>query len=134
MPQFSQFIAIMDRGFTLPQSEYPNDFERGPFSLPDLNPNRTAILVLMVRARGAVRLQMTLNNENVFDYLFDPPEPDSTRPRSWHQVVPGRILSPENNYFVAAAQPQEHGGGTVEMSNIVLFYHASTEDPPRTLL
>jgi hypothetical protein len=76
---------------------------------------------------------MTLNDQNCVDYLFDPPEPESTRPRSWHEVVPGTILDPQANTFVAAAQPTGDGGGTVELSDIVLFYHASTEDHQRTL-
>lgn len=128
VPDFAQFRALTDNAFTLPQPAYPNNFESEPFPLPDLDASRTAILMFRVRAHGTVRLQMTINDENCVDYLFDPAEPESTRPRSWHEVVPGRILDPQNNNLVAEAQPTEHGSGTVELSDIVIFYHASTED------
>lgn len=130
MTEFAQFVALADDAFTLPLTPSPTtDFERGPFPLADLDRSRTAVLAFRVRAHGTPRLQMTLNQQSVVSYEFDPPEPESTRPRSWHEVVPGNILDPQVNFFVAAVT----GSGSIDLSDIVLFYHASTGGPQRTL-
>ena len=124
MHEFSQFVTISDDLLVLDPG-LPNNCERTfvPIDLPDLNRIRSAILAFRLRMRGTVHLKMRFNdNEHFIDYDFNPPEPDATRPRSWHEVLPGIHLLPEDNFLLISAT----GSGKVEISDIVLFYHAMT--------
>jgi hypothetical protein len=122
MLEFSQFVAIADELFFLdPGLPDLNERTFVPIDLADLNTKRTAVLAFRLKVLGAVHLKMRFNsNEHCIDYTFDPPEPKTARPRSWHEVLPGSHLASENNYLLISTS----GEGKVEISDLVLFYHA----------
>jgi hypothetical protein len=124
VPEFSQFVAITDETFVLDPS-LPHIGERTftGIDLADLNRSRTAVLAFRLTVHGIVHLKMRFNaNEHCIDYKFDPPEPAATRPRSWHEVLPGSHLDRDDNYLLISTT----GSGTVDISDIVLFYHAES--------
>lgn len=126
MPQFAQFIAIRDNLFIIPDPVTGlNDAHIQDIHFADLDATRTAIMAFRIKAKGTVRLTMRFNSNGHFiDYKFDPPEPASTRPRSWHEVFDGKDLMAKNNELTIAVS----GEGSVELSDVVVLYHAKTPD------
>ena len=133
MPEFAQFVSIRDTTFILPDPTTGlNDMHIQGIDFADLDPRRTAVLYFRVNVYRPLRLTMRFNsNAHLIDYNFDPPEPLSTRPRTWHEVFPGSDLQPAGNELVIAVSEQAPAAGTatangVELSDIVVLYHART--------
>ena len=96
----------------------------GPFSISDLNttPGLKATLLFKVKAVDTVDLTMKFNDHTpvVNAYSFDQ-EPDSMQPRSWHETILASNLKKQQNHLRVSAT----GSGHVEISDIVLIYHAT---------
>lgn len=123
MPKFAQFLTLYHTP-TLRLHGVSRTF--GPFNLADLDtktPDLRAVLAFRIRALTDVaQLTMHFNgNQSFLNYLFDPPEPDSTRPRSWHEIFQASDLQAQNNQLTVNSA----GPGSIEISDIVLLYHAS---------
>ncbi|NEC92644.1 hypothetical protein [Streptomyces sp. SID12501] len=124
MPAFAQFVALSDSLMVLPEpisGDHHHHFEK--IELAGLDSGRTVILTFKLKVSGKAHLAMSFNKKpNCIDYNFDPPEPESTRPRSWHEIIPGSDLKASNNELVVTTS----GQGRVEFSDIVLLYHANS--------
>jgi hypothetical protein len=124
--EYAQFVhpTGTDEPFDLPDSglENPN---RKPikFDIVDLNPGRTAVVMFLVRAQGAVRLRVQFNNNSPrdIDFTFDPSDSESMR--SFHEVLPGEHLQDGQNTMIVEARPHDENG-SLQISDVVLFYHA----------
>jgi hypothetical protein len=132
----AQILILYDQKVKIGPGGDQRKLEIGAFAISDLNTDvgMKAILLFKVQAVGAAILTMKLNNATpvVDAYSFNPPEPDSMRARSWHEtfVVTRTEHEPTNtpphlkqqgNHLVVSAT----GSGYVEISDIVLLYHAN---------
>jgi hypothetical protein len=142
--EFAQFVALTDDPVRLPD---PRLVEFWPaydevalkienIDLPNLNADRTAVLAFKVTPYGGGRLRMRFNDragpsiDRVFTQLRTDGEqvPEPPVARSWHEIVAGRLLKPENNSLVISLTPQADIppfalGPYVVISDIVIFYH-----------
>jgi hypothetical protein len=123
MPSFAQFVAIRDDLFLLPDpaNSSINDLHIKNIDCHGVERSRSALLLFRLKVNNVVRLLMHFNDhEHIVDYNFDPPEPEATRPRSWHEVIPGNHLKDTDNVLTIAVQ----GEGSVEISDLVVVYHS----------
>jgi hypothetical protein len=118
--QFAQFVHVAgtDDPFIIPD---PDD-RCFPFDLVDLNPDRTAVVMFLVRAEGRVRLAMWFNDNTDDEISVILDSSDSETVRSFHEVLPGSHLRDGRN--VLCMNITGDGTGEVEISDVVLFYHA----------
>jgi hypothetical protein len=132
MPEFAQFIVWRD---TINQLTLPNpqdgDFRTWDFALPDLDTDRTALLMLKLSssketAAGSATLVLTAEGPSVpaeFTFVLD--NPAYAQPRSWHEIIrPGIFASSGNKLLVKG--PPEGSGNKVTVSDVVICYHAKT--------
>ena len=120
MPEFAQFVA---------PAEADEAFEASgrlfEFDLPDLDLERTVILMFKVSGPRNARLQMAVNPGG-----GDPPinfELDSTftSPRSWHERVARGLFRVADNHLIVQGETGD-GGAWAKVSDIVVLYHAKT--------
>jgi hypothetical protein len=124
--EFAQFVHVTrtDEPFDLPDGDQDDpDRKCLPFDLVDLNPDRTAVVMFLVRAQGAVRLLVQFNDKTPRDisFRFDPSDSESTR--SFHEVLPGDHLRDGRNELCIEARTLDEKG-SLRISDVVLFYHA----------
>jgi hypothetical protein len=120
--QFAQFIHVFgtDDPFHLPDSgKITRDFH---FDLKDLNPERTAVVMFLVKAQGTVRLSMWFNDNPSDDLSFTFQSSDPESMRSFHEVLQDarRLTDGRNKLSIQA----DGGPGEVRISDVVLLYHA----------
>jgi hypothetical protein len=143
--EFAQFVALRDEPLRLPD---PRRFEDWPayeevatkienIDLPNLNADRTAVLAFKVTPHYGGRLRMRFNDragpsvDRIFTQLRADGEQVNGPPiaRSWHEIVAGRLLKPDNNSLVISITPMADippfsSGPFIVISDIVIFYHA----------
>jgi hypothetical protein len=123
--QFAQFVHVVgtDEPFALPD---PDD-RCFPFDLVALNPDRTAVLMFLVKAaEGRVRLAMWFNDNTGDEISVIMDSSDSEAVRSFHEVLPGAHLREGRNVLCMNITSTHGGTGEVQISDVVLFYHAKT--------
>lgn len=138
MADFAQFRAIT--GIQGPPGVFwtddPVDLRTGtPFTdvgfivdLPDLDSNRPLILMFKVSGKANSRLQMgndptATTAFTLIDFVLDD---TFTKPRSWHEIIPGNQFSKTNNKFSMNLAGNPAGGQRVIVSDVVFLYHAHT--------
>lgn len=126
--EYAQFVhpTGTDDPFDLPDSSLENP-NRKPIKfdiLDDLNLNRTAVVMFLVRAQGTVRLRVEFNKKRPRDIDFTFDASDSESVRSFHEVLGGDHLKEGQNEMIIEARTHDEKG-FVQISDIVLFYHAN---------
>jgi hypothetical protein len=126
-PMPAQLLTLYDERVKIGDQPSPGiqtSLDIGPFSMSDLNTatGLKATLLFKVKAVDTVNLTMKFNNHTpvVNAYSFDQ-EPDSMQPRSWHETILASNLKKQQNHLHVSAT----GSGHVEISDIVLIYHAT---------
>jgi hypothetical protein len=124
--EYAQFVhpSGTDEPFDLPDFGLTNPFRKPiKFDVVDLNPDRTAVVMFLVRAQGVVRLRVEFNNKSPrdIDFAFDPSDSESVR--SFHEVLPGEHLQDGQNTMMVEARTHDEKG-SLQISDVVLFYHA----------
>jgi hypothetical protein len=121
----AQILTLWDDIVEVPSVANPD--LKIPFDMRDLNTvpdTLRAILLFKVKGVGAATLTMKFNGHRpcVNNYAFDPAEPESMRPRSWHEnIMVSDNLKKQNNVLHVTVT----GPGHVEIGDIVLLYHAT---------
>ena len=94
--------------------------------LEGLDPDRGTVLMFQVSGDAGSHLKILRKDgareHELVDIRMDPA---FKQPRSWHEIVPGSLLSEDENHFVArvVAIPAE---GEITVSDVVLLYHGKT--------
>jgi hypothetical protein len=124
--QFMTFHKKTDEPFILPDPDSGKVVRHfSGWSPADLDTTRDMVLMFMVKPQGPARLGMWFNNKDwEIYYTFDPS--DSGSARSFHEIVDGNRLKTENNTLSVEIREMDGEIGQLEISDIVLFYHART--------
>jgi hypothetical protein len=129
MPEFAQFIALTgtDTPITLAQGT-PSTRSGFIIDLPGLDPSRTVIVMFKVHGNAGSRLIMensptSTSVEVLIDFVLDS---TFTKPRSWHEIVPGKAFSSSQNKFSMSLSNLPAAGETIHVSDIVILYHAKS--------
>jgi hypothetical protein len=136
MQNFAQFRTLSDNS-EHSQTDEPLIVRNGTgdtdlfrsVKLEGLDPARGTVLMFQVSGTAGSRLQIVRkpSEHGEHEKQLADVHLDNTfkQPRSWHEIVPGSLLSADENIFVArvAATP---AGGTVAVSDVVLLYHGMT--------
>jgi len=125
MPEFAQYAALDDTDgwFRIPDGTVTDRIFN--FNLPDLDPQRTVILMFKVSPSGTARLKMTVNGSPAaqIDATLTAP-PTARQPRSWHEIVGGNIFKASGNHLLIEVSAVD-GDSYVSISDIVFLYHAN---------
>ena len=121
MAEFSQFVAVFDDEFHLPDGE---DFSREfNFDLANLDVSRT--VVVMIRISGEKlfptvnpEIRIEINGSVEVELLLD--SPTLREPRSWHEVVRGGVFQESSNVLRVIGR----AGSAIRVASIVVLYHA----------
>ncbi len=120
MPEFAQFVA---------PSEADTPFQASgrlfKFDLPDLDLQRTVILMFKVSGPHNARLQMAVNPSGGPPPINFELDSTFTRPRSWHERVEGSLFQVADNHLIVEGDPGD-GGAFATVSDIVVLYHRKT--------
>ena len=131
MPGAAQFHTITetDQAITLEflgGSGIGNEYV---FDLPDLD--RTQPVVVMFKVSGTTNAVLAMTNKGAESptvvETFIKFELDSTftKPRSWHEIVPGDRFADSRNEFVVEIVFPSKLGAKVVYSDIVLLYYTN---------
>jgi hypothetical protein len=134
MAEFAQFVAVIasDDSVILPDPQ-TGDIDIGfrNIEFADLDRSRTALAMFKVGGEGTARLRMRFNagNDHFIDFTSS-----SGAARTWHEVFRGEDLQVSNNELVVSVSqlgleqglPYPVELGRVQLSDIVVFYHART--------
>jgi hypothetical protein len=129
MPEFAQFVAIPGTDTPITLAEGTPSTSRGfIIDLPGLDPNRTVILMFKVHGEAGARLIMDnsatpISGARLIDFVLDS---TFTRPRSWHEIVPGKEFANSQNKLSISLSLVPGEGGTIHVSDIVILYHAKS--------
>jgi len=120
MPEFAQFIA---------PSEADDAFQASgrlfKFDLPDLDLERTVVLMFKVSGPRNAQLRMAVNPSGGAPSVEFELDSTFTAPRSWHErVEPGIFRAVDNHLIVEGAAGD--GGAFAAVSDIVVLYHGKT--------
>ena len=120
MPEFAQFVAPgeADKAFQASGRLFK-------FDLPDLDLERTVILMFKVSGPRNARLQMAVNpsgGQSPIDFELDS---TFTSPRSWHERVEGSLFRVADNHLIVEGASGD-GGAFAAVSDIVVLYHGKT--------
>jgi hypothetical protein len=126
---FAQFVAFgpdqkEDEAFILDRDDAFRCFTR---TLADLDESRTAVVMFKVKPQGRALLELWFNDKE-FDIFHEFDRSDSKSVRTFHEVVPpGRLRrSGSNELCVESGNIDGQPPGTLEISDIVVFYHGTT--------
>jgi hypothetical protein len=126
---FAQFVAFgpdqkEDEAFTLDRDDAFRCFTR---TLADLDESRTAVVMFKVKAQGRALLELWFNDKE-FDIFHEFDRSDAKSVRTFHEVVPpGRLKrAGSNELCVESGEIDGQPPGTLEISDIVVFYHGTT--------
>ena len=120
MPTIADYVVLTDAPFTLPPQTPPGD-RHLRFDAPRVSPSARSILAFRVNPHvgaGEVTLRMRLNDAAPLVQVFDT-EPQ----RSWHEVFAAGTLKATGNEL-AVSVPADSGGGSIDVSDIVIFFQA----------
>ena len=119
MPEFAQFIAItqLDTAVTVDQGRVFT------FDLPDLDAERTVVLMFKVSGGPDAGLKMALTSAGQAVPVRFRLDPTFTKPRSWHEVVQKGLFKAVDNRLVV--EP-DGGADHAIVSDLVVLYHAKT--------
>jgi hypothetical protein len=94
--------------------------------LPDLDRDRGAVLMFQVSGTAGSHLQIVRQpGEHEQEIIKIDLDGTFTQPRSFHEMIQGRHLS-ENPQFLEMRASATPAGGQVNVSDLVLLYHAKT--------
>ena len=121
MPTIADYVVVSDAGFALPGTTGDRHFQ---ITAPLGNVSASSPSILTFRVNpdidsGDVTLRMRLNDHVAVMQVFDT-EPQ----RSWQEVMPAGALKPTGNELIVSV-PSDSGGGSVQVSDIVIFYQAN---------
>lgn len=129
MANFAQFMTFhkkTDEPFILPEPDSGKVVRCfSGWSPANLDTTRDVVLMFMVKPQGPAQLGMWFNDKAWEIYhTFDPS--DSGSVRSFHEVVDGNHLNRVDNDLCVETLTMDGEIGQLEISDIVLFYHATT--------
>jgi hypothetical protein len=124
LPMPAQILTLWNDMVEVPSEENP-ELEIH-FDMSDLNtdnPHLRAILLFRVKGVGAAKLTMKFNRHRpCINKSLGPAEPESMKPRSWHEnIMVRKNLKKQNNVLHVTVT----GPGHVEIGDISLIYHAT---------
>lgn len=146
MADFAQFVvfgpdpAKEDETFILPDPDSDDPSRCFTRTLVNLDETRTAVVMFNVKPEGRPLLEMsfTFNDDNdenedkkfenedkKFEFVHQFDGSDSKSVRTFHKVLPPGCLSKTSGNKLCVESGKIHGQprGTLEISDIVLFYH-----------
>ena len=124
VPDF-QVITRADQSVTLPKSNGDIDHDIS-FPAPHVQSGSSSVLAFRVKPDGGkVKLKITLKGNSGPGKELGELEYDGVE-RSWHEVVPGGILSDRNNRLTLT---KTGGPGKITVSDVVLFFQTTDEIP-----
>jgi hypothetical protein len=127
MPGVAQFHTITetDQAKTLVVGDSSDGYR---FDLPDLD--RTHPVVVMFKVSGTTNAVLIMTNEGGVtptvpeNFIHFELDSTFTKPRSWHEIVPGNRFAPSSNKFSVELASSELGAKVV-YSDIVLLYYTN---------
>jgi hypothetical protein len=115
MPTIADYVVLQDATVNLPGTT--GDLHR-QFNAPGVNPSSQSILTFRVNPQigsGDVTLRVRVNDHVAVTQVFNT-EPQ----RSWQEVMPAGAIGATNNELIASI-PSDSGGGSLQISDIVIF-------------